>query len=215
MLKSIIGAVCACLVAVSFNVNAALVSVDWKTTGDNLITTDTVSGLDWLDLTETNDMSYNYVSGQLGSGGQFEGFRYATPAEVVDLWANWSIDLSTIQSPIVGADPAVITATSYLGNITCVTSCSPSTYGVLGMSEEPDWGDWFILLGAYHNNGTELTQTDYISTIDNVFPGLTWHHTDAGSYLVRASVVPIPSAVWLFGSGLIGLIGVARRKADA
>jgi hypothetical protein len=26
------------------------------------------------------------------------------------------------------------------------------------------------------------------------------------------SVVPVPPAVWLFGSGLIGLIGVARRK---
>ena len=26
------------------------------------------------------------------------------------------------------------------------------------------------------------------------------------------SVVPIPAAVWLFGSGLIGLIGIARRK---
>ena len=27
------------------------------------------------------------------------------------------------------------------------------------------------------------------------------------------AVVPVPAAVWLFGSGLIGLIGVARRKA--
>ena len=27
-----------------------------------------------------------------------------------------------------------------------------------------------------------------------------------------ASPVPVPAAVWLFGSGLIGLIGVARRK---
>ena len=26
------------------------------------------------------------------------------------------------------------------------------------------------------------------------------------------SIVPVPAAVWLFGSGLIGLIGVARRK---
>ena len=26
------------------------------------------------------------------------------------------------------------------------------------------------------------------------------------------SVVPVPAAVWLFGSGLIGLVGVARRK---
>lgn len=27
------------------------------------------------------------------------------------------------------------------------------------------------------------------------------------------TAVPVPAAVWLFGSGLIGLVGVARRKA--
>jgi hypothetical protein len=31
----------------------------------------------------------------------------------------------------------------------------------------------------------------------------------------EASVVPIPAAVWLFGSGLLGMIGVARRKKTA
>lgn len=30
---------------------------------------------------------------------------------------------------------------------------------------------------------------------------------------IEASVVPVPAAVWLFGSGLIGLIGVAKRKS--
>ena len=30
--------------------------------------------------------------------------------------------------------------------------------------------------------------------------------------LFASTVVPVPAAVWLFGSGLIGLIGVARRK---
>lgn len=29
------------------------------------------------------------------------------------------------------------------------------------------------------------------------------------------SEVPVPAAVWLFGSGLLGLVGVARRKAKA
>jgi hypothetical protein len=29
--------------------------------------------------------------------------------------------------------------------------------------------------------------------------------------LVEASVVPIPSALWLFGSGLLGLVGITRR----
>ena len=29
---------------------------------------------------------------------------------------------------------------------------------------------------------------------------------------IQTSVIPVPPAVWLFGSGLLGLIGVARRK---
>ena len=35
----------------------------------------------------------------------------------------------------------------------------------------------------------------------------------ADSY--KLNVVPIPAAVWLFGSGLLGLIGIARRKKAA
>lgn len=27
------------------------------------------------------------------------------------------------------------------------------------------------------------------------------------------TAVPVPAAVWLFGSGLLGLVGVARRRA--
>jgi len=30
-----------------------------------------------------------------------------------------------------------------------------------------------------------------------------------------ATVVPIPATVWLFGSGLLGMIGIARRKKVA
>ena len=32
---------------------------------------------------------------------------------------------------------------------------------------------------------------------------------------VTVSAVPVPAAVWLFGSGLLGLVGVARRKKAA
>lgn len=62
-------------------------------------------------------------------------------------------------------------------------------------------------------------------------PGNLWHGAFGGanfslsgsltmvsdeSNIVNASMfnpVPVPAAVWLFGSGLIGLIGAARRKA--
>lgn len=35
------------------------------------------------------------------------------------------------------------------------------------------------------------------------------------SQLTIAAAVPVPAAVWLFGSGLLGLVGMARRKKAA
>lgn len=32
------------------------------------------------------------------------------------------------------------------------------------------------------------------------------------SFTMSAAVVPVPAAVWLFGSGLLGLVGIARRR---
>ena len=45
VLKSIIGTTCACIAVVSFNANAALIEVDWLTTGDKKITRDVTNGL--------------------------------------------------------------------------------------------------------------------------------------------------------------------------
>jgi len=44
---------------------------------------------------------------------------------------------------------------------------------------------------------------------------LRWEFTCANDVIegaVDVPAVPVPAAVWLFGSGLIGLIGIARRK---
>ena len=134
--KSIIGALSIFLSALYFNVNAVLVSMDWQLSGDDLITHDTVTGLNWLDLTETNGVSYNYVSTQLGSGGKFEGFRYATVEEVIDLWANFDIGLSSdVAGSVYGIDTNVITASDMLGNILCEYNCVTWPYGVLGFTE--------------------------------------------------------------------------------
>jgi hypothetical protein len=39
---------------------------------------------------------------------------------------------------------------------------------------------------------------------------ITVSYVDA---VVTSTPVPLPATVWLFGSALIGLVGVARRKA--
>ncbi|RKZ67885.1 MAG: hypothetical protein DRQ44_05080 [Gammaproteobacteria bacterium] len=88
MRKSVIGMLFICLAVVSFNTSAALVSTNWKTVGDNLITRDTDSGLEWLDLTETTGLSYNDVSSKFSEGEQFAGWSYASITEVRELLNN-------------------------------------------------------------------------------------------------------------------------------
>jgi len=41
---------------------------------------------------------------------------------------------------------------------------------------------------------------------------IDWEWDSADTPRVGQGVVPVPAAVWLFGSGLLGLIGMARRK---
>jgi hypothetical protein len=36
--------------------------------------------------------------------------------------------------------------------------------------------------------------------------------TSGGTLVVDVQPVPVPATVWLFGSGILGLIGIARRK---
>ena len=51
-------------------------------------TTDTVTGLDWLDLTVTRGLSYDDVVGQFSSGQLYEGWRFASRTEVWEFWTN-------------------------------------------------------------------------------------------------------------------------------
>lgn len=41
----------------------------------------------------------------------------------------------------------------------------------------------------------------------------TFSTSSLNSYSLDITAVPVPAAVWLFGSGLLGLVGIARRKA--
>jgi len=36
-----------------------------------------------------------------------------------------------------------------------------------------------------------------------------------GYNFTSVTLIPLPAAVWLFGSGLLGLIGIARRRKAA
>ena len=69
-----------------------------------------------------------------------------------------------------------------------------------------------------HWSGTEFDSLDASNFgFDNGYQG--WDGKDSAvlAWAVRdgdglPAVVPVPAAVWLFGSGLLGLVGMARRK---
>ena len=189
----------------STSVNAAIISTDWKASGDNLITHDTVSGLNWLDLTEANNLSYDAVVAQLGAGEMYDGFRVATSAEVVKLWANFGVNLSAgAPTALYTNDPAVAYAASILGD-TWHEEPEARYTGGLGYTSDAHNVIYQSVMGA----STSMNVTNY--WVDE-YRGFNSDVVlvNMATYLVAA--VPVPAAVWLFGSGLIGLVGFARRK---
>lgn len=101
---------------------------------------------------------------------------------------------------------------------------SPSDHGanLIGTDPSPfsptDSSGWmdYILRINWHNAPINSTISGLvISGIDNI--DTTWRAWDSitqqqisGTFTIEA--VPVPAAVWLFGSGLIGLVGFAKRK---
>lgn len=72
----------ACLAVMSLQPASAAIFYNGRTT------VDTQTGYRWLALNETTGLSYNQVSAQLGAGGEFEGFRYASQREVLSFMAH-------------------------------------------------------------------------------------------------------------------------------
>jgi len=56
-------------------------------------------------------------------------------------------------------------------------------------------------------------QYDYYLAVFN--GGTQLARTDMSVIVGAGAVVPLPAAVWLFGSGLLGLVGIAKRKKAA
>ena len=110
------------------------------------------------------------------------------------------------------------------------TEAGDAAIAILNALGSVDWtttsmSDGFVIpYNVYQGDG--LTPgSDSISNTYDVYTALEDDERAWGSTLTDTTVwsnrpiasfsvttVPIPAAVWLFGSGLLGLIGVARRK---
>lgn len=192
----------ACLLACLFvgSANATLISSDWQSANDNLITMDTATGLNWLDLSQTYGMSLGTASSLLAS--TFSGFRFATHSEVIGFMSD--AGLPTPAYPHNGyasfnnaSDIAAQLAFTALLGETVGRGFGSDYFGSRGMVQDLD-----AITGSYLVGGVDLW-------VDNTC--CTGGNSGAGVWLVRDSVnIPEPGSITLFGLGLAGL-GFSRR----
>lgn len=187
-MKILIGAI---VLLFSVGSNAELTKQDWKTPGDNLILQDSDTGLEWLKITQTLNMSVNDVMGQWYGNteiqplaGNFSEFRYATNTEIEQLYTNFGIktfDYVRNSENITGAKVAFQALGTSLEN----TSLQ-AQYG-LGINASNEVIRPRIVWEKLYHGAKALVNTGGLLDTKNKY---------TGSYLVREiKAPPIPASV--------------------
>ena len=182
-----------------------------------------------VDLGDGSTVSLNSMSGNIdpilgfgvgattGSTGSTFGFTFNLPIALSGpINANSSVSYSLSSLSAAGAQVAPVTGS----NIVTAFETDTSVGGLPSLNKGVDVGGTFFFTGG------PATQNSPIYTATNTFTGnlaydlmtvnvdfsLSANSTVGLSGFVQQVPVPIPAAVWLFGSGLFGLIAIARRK---
>lgn len=187
------------LLALASQAEAMLVTRDWHTVGDGLITYDSVSNLEFLAFSQTYD-NHQQIRSELAS--TYDGFRFANAAELEGLFRTYlpgftsTIDLQAGNDLQLVGDLSALTAqlhwdrnpTSFLNTCEFALGCnaaSPADFGVGIRRHIVSFGDtgpdsYFL----YFND-------------DNQFA--------AQQVLVRN--IPEPGTLALMGLAMMGLAG--------
>lgn len=163
--------------------------------GNSMI--DTGTGLQWLDLTETLGDSWN--TAEASTFVTVDGYVHATETQVETLFLNAGfLTTNNVNNPL--NNPAAADLLAFLG---CTQFCGTVNATGRGFA---DWDGTQTVRPNYHTSGLGAgAATISLFSSDKDLEDIT-----AGHFLVKP--VPVPAAVWLFGSGLLGLVGMARRK---
>ena len=230
VVKSIIGAVCACISVASISVNAVVIN--------------TLNGIEyeWLEFSETISLSRNQVELRMTNPNDvLYGYEYAsrslTEALFLSYTPNDGLDgYHGLPATTAGLDRFISDFGAAFIGINTGELRSYTTVDGYAVQYEYNNFQWnYALYGEHNECGYELSCLASASVYKNTddTPVMAWYSQNRGinasyatpttelntnrtveyaSLLVRTTAAPIPATVWLFGSGLIGLIGVAKRK---
>lgn len=211
-------------------------TVDGWASGDAKITRDPATGLDWLDLTVTHNVSVAAFSSGFG-GLTSQGFRIATREEVTSLFLNFGAMLSN--DVTAASYPVATTIFDFLGCTLCVPfnlpSPSPPTFDIpaafdhlytQGMMWSGD-GLSYSYAEIFRNNTgrvnvdplTQLRDLAHSQNGTGIFAvrdtpsggGLLPGRDPSPGYIPPPAPIPEPSSILLTLAGL-GIIARMRRN---
>lgn len=197
------------LASISLAQNASAVTINLVYEFDGVEPVQTYATVDITQNGADLDFAINYV-GNLGPNADIHEFYF---------------NLTSPPDPVTGL---AITASNATTTPYTVLGPNPSIAGGAGSSF-----DWGVNLGNGSANGnlqmaTFTLSADQALSVGDLFETSSPNNTPPVNLAVHfqstvtspgsetiGGIVPVPAAVWLFSTGLLGLVGVARRKKTA
>lgn len=179
-----------------------------------------ITALAFSGYSQAATITWNTVSSTVNDGEIFTlniigtGFAVGEDVEGGDL--NLLFDPTVLNVLSVSVDPVW----SFISDAGTIDNVAGSVFGIKAYSFASVTENFAIASIQFQTVGIGGSNSALLLSEPALFPwasaGFAINPTFVdGDVAIAVAPVPVPAAVWLFGSGLLGLVGVARKKAHA